>query len=355
MDSIAKRTYINLLKGWAVFLMLWGHCIQFLSCDDFDCFEDPVFKIIYSFHMPLFMLVSGYLFHFSLQKRTLPQILVHRTQAMLQPIIAISIIAFFTTTVPFSVLQGNRKIIFSGEWVDNIGSELLWFLWSVLACSVLVAICFKAVQSKFLRVCILIAGVVFVALFPNGEKNVFMYPYFILGFVFCRYEQKLTVVWKAAQYISLPVYPVLAFFMKREHFIYTSGLAGDVGLLRHMPVNLYRWALGLAGSLFMMCCIRLVFTVLNAKPFGARILAPADKLGQKSLQVYALSVIILSEYIPFVYQQIVNIIGSNILNFNHILYDVLWTPLIAVGVAVLLVGITKLLELLQISKIIFGR
>ena len=59
-----NRFYIDFVKGIAIFLMLWGHCIQFCAVGDFDFFENWVFKLIYSFHMPLFMLVSGYLFFY---------------------------------------------------------------------------------------------------------------------------------------------------------------------------------------------------------------------------------------------------------------------------------------------------
>lgn len=67
--------YLDTVKGVAIFLMVWGHCIQFFSVKGFDFFGDIVFKIIYSFHMPLFALVSGYLFYASASRRTPGEIL----------------------------------------------------------------------------------------------------------------------------------------------------------------------------------------------------------------------------------------------------------------------------------------
>ena len=55
------RFFINVARGLAIFLMLWGHCIQCCCLGDFDFYENDVFRVIYSFHMPLFMLISGYL------------------------------------------------------------------------------------------------------------------------------------------------------------------------------------------------------------------------------------------------------------------------------------------------------
>lgn len=45
-----RSTFINFIRGLAIFFMLWGHCIQYASCEVIDFFEDPVFRFIYSFH-----------------------------------------------------------------------------------------------------------------------------------------------------------------------------------------------------------------------------------------------------------------------------------------------------------------
>ena len=49
---------LDAIRGLAIFLVVLGHSVQFNVPDPFN---NPVFKIIYSFHMPLFISVSGYL------------------------------------------------------------------------------------------------------------------------------------------------------------------------------------------------------------------------------------------------------------------------------------------------------
>lgn len=44
--------YIDNLKGVLILLVVLGHCIQ---CTDLDFDHNAVFRYIYSFHMPLFM------------------------------------------------------------------------------------------------------------------------------------------------------------------------------------------------------------------------------------------------------------------------------------------------------------
>lgn len=70
-QSETKRIkYIDTIKGFAILLVVMGHAIawqfdNFLSllgnANDYRIYFWWLF--IYSFHMPLFMFVSGYLFH----------------------------------------------------------------------------------------------------------------------------------------------------------------------------------------------------------------------------------------------------------------------------------------------------
>lgn len=70
-----KNPFIDFLKGVAILLVLIGHCIQYGSGAIFLkeelYWENIVMKIIYSFHMPLFIAVSGYLFWKSVKRHGL--------------------------------------------------------------------------------------------------------------------------------------------------------------------------------------------------------------------------------------------------------------------------------------------
>ena len=53
-----RIAYIDRLKGFAILLVVIGHVVQFLYCpNNFD--TNIVFRFIYSFHMPLFFILSG--------------------------------------------------------------------------------------------------------------------------------------------------------------------------------------------------------------------------------------------------------------------------------------------------------
>lgn len=46
------------LKGWLILLVILGHAIQSTLAK--DCFDNHLWNLIYSFHMPAFMAVSGW-------------------------------------------------------------------------------------------------------------------------------------------------------------------------------------------------------------------------------------------------------------------------------------------------------
>lgn len=57
-----RMPQFDVLKLFAIYLVIWGHCIQYLISRYPP--EEPMWYFIYSFHMPLFMIVSGFfLFH----------------------------------------------------------------------------------------------------------------------------------------------------------------------------------------------------------------------------------------------------------------------------------------------------
>ena len=59
MEKQARIKYWDLLKGIAIFLVVWGHTIQYGGSGSIF-FDNKAFIFIYSFHMPLFLLISGY-------------------------------------------------------------------------------------------------------------------------------------------------------------------------------------------------------------------------------------------------------------------------------------------------------
>lgn len=65
-NSKSRNIYFDILKGIAIILVAYGHVLQTFNSN----WESSIIgKTIYAFHMPLFMLISGYFFYPSVKKR----------------------------------------------------------------------------------------------------------------------------------------------------------------------------------------------------------------------------------------------------------------------------------------------
>ena len=76
--------------------------------------------------MPLFMLVSGYLFYHSFQKRNMTQLLEHRMRGMLQPIVMGTFLNNVLLLFPGLILSNSLFFLY-GALFQGLG-ESLWFL-----------------------------------------------------------------------------------------------------------------------------------------------------------------------------------------------------------------------------------
>ena len=104
---------LDFLKGIAIFLVFLGHAINW--CHP-DAYNDRLFNYIYSFHMPLFMFISGY---FSFKLINSWSDIKKKFYQLVVPIIAYSIVSGF-------ILQGEIKV---SKFLDIllVPENGLWF------------------------------------------------------------------------------------------------------------------------------------------------------------------------------------------------------------------------------------
>ena len=349
-DNFDKRRFLNFLRGIAIFLMLWGHSIQYCCGGQFDFFENTAFKIIYSFHMPLFMLISGYLFFFSAQKREAGELIEYKTKSLLYPILMCSLLNFILTTLISSIFSSsfleNYPMLFGGVQINS-----LWFLWSVLACSLAVAIAVKLFKNTISKALFIVFGIGVVAILPCGEMNIYMYPYFVIGYIYAEKKNCFKKIRYVFSVISCLIFVVMLFFFEKKHYIYTSGLIGGKNTIDNLKIDFFRWAIGLFGSVTAIFICRCVYKLISKSKISVGI----ELLGQNSLAVYALSVSLLSYWLPWLSNKVLALFPIIDWN-NHIwFYNLIVTPAVATLYSVALSLIIKLLKKTKLYRLIFGR
>ena len=91
---------MDALKFFAIFLVLWGHCIQYLIPGDY--WEKPLYRIIYSFHMPLFIAISVFFFVMTL-KNDYIKLIKKRFVQLILPVLSWGLV--------YSALNGGGDIL----------------------------------------------------------------------------------------------------------------------------------------------------------------------------------------------------------------------------------------------------
>ena len=122
-----RDRFIDFARAMLILLVLVGHHIQFVLYNGSDRFwADPVFKLIYIFHMPLFMGVSGYLAGCSLGRHSL---VAHIRKKSLQLILPMAFWCLLGA-LP-ALLDGASTGRFGRLWIGSFLGNY-WFLWAVL-------------------------------------------------------------------------------------------------------------------------------------------------------------------------------------------------------------------------------
>ena len=119
---------IDILKLFAMFLVIWGHCVQFMLTSNH--LDEPAFVYIYSFHMPLFLMVSGLFAHRAVTSaRECGSWLLVKARQLLLPCIAWGLLMSFGNLL-LPLINGTHpdKSLLSTLWTN------FWFLKSLFIC-----------------------------------------------------------------------------------------------------------------------------------------------------------------------------------------------------------------------------
>ncbi len=306
MEKKSERALLpDLLRGFAVILVVFGHCIQEGSGAAYSIeqqyFDDRLYQFIYSFHMPLFMMISGYLSWRGIERASerggWANLLKRRAASLLTPVFAWTALDYVRILI-INSLNGEPQpealvFVYFYNALNN-----LWFLWAVWWCFLVVL-----VMHRFLRDNIGIYVLGFLALFviPDGlgvGACKYMLPYFLFGYYMhdCMHRrgwklEDMSRAWIVAG--TGLVFAGLFLCYDRDAFIYLTGykLIGK-SVKEQLWIDLYRMLVGFAGSLFFVFLwqyIVVCFDRINGTGkmrTGCRVL---QKLGADSMGIYILS------------------------------------------------------------------
>ena len=196
--SKKREPFWDWLKGILAFLVVWGHGMTYMPG---DYLNNIVYVIIYSFHMPLFVFVSGY-FYATKCEIPLKDIAIKQFKRLLVPQFAFCILGIIVWTFSgdlydFLIFDENGRLS-----LKNIYHYLTsaWFVWCIFFCSVIVNFFVLYTKGQLKCVVILALSLLMVAFFyydylPGpfflNEQVIRQLPFFVLGILLRKNIEKI--------------------------------------------------------------------------------------------------------------------------------------------------------------------
>ena len=175
---------IDCLKGIAAALVVLGHVIQY-SRDGFE--SNAVYNVIYSFHMPLFMFLSGWVMTWVIKDGLdLKAFLKKRLVSLMLPFCVWAVIgSTYRSIGSFAHLSFKLFVQCLGSYIVT-PEHGLWYCWVLFFICAIHAVIFKASGKRWGRgILLLTAFLLWLLPIPNycGLYNMRrLFPYYIAGY-----------------------------------------------------------------------------------------------------------------------------------------------------------------------------
>lgn len=306
MDKRNEREILpDILRGFAIILVVFGHCIQEGSGESYRnealYFSDRLYQFIYSFHMPLFMIISGYLSWGSIHKangrKERTALLKRRAASLLTPVFLWTAVDYIRILIS-NYINGEPQpealiFVYFYNALNN-----LWFLWAVWWCFCIVYFMHYIFKDN---VFLYLLGFFAFFVIPDGlglGAYKYMMPYFIAAYYWHDYIQGKKDILNKTPKIWMIIFAGIVFaglfiWFNEDSFIYLTGykLIGK-NMAVQLMIDLYRTLIGFVGSSFFILLWQYVLMKIgriNKKGsvrFGFKML---QNLGVHSMGIYILS------------------------------------------------------------------
>ena len=333
----SRLQYIDLSKGILIFLVCLGHAIQYTTAEK-NFLDNPIWQIIYAFHMPLFMILSGWFFKVD-KWSNLPLQIAAKITRLIVPLFSFNLIIWV-----LQVVFGARD---TSSFLDWMGCETFylfamryWFLMALFMSYIITLLLKLTIRSNIviMIICLFLGFL----LKPLGKYYIgFMLPFFFMGYLLNTYKhiwmqhiQKLLIINGALFFIMLLGW-------RGEWTIYYTELrslsSGQMNW-HNLLVGIYRFIIGAAGSWFVI-----IGMMKLSQHFTRKISSIITALGSSTLGIYMCQTIFFDTYLSkqgFVLEGHTWIVTSFILGImvcglcyvlNHLLQQSKWTNILLLG------------------------
>lgn len=293
-----RNPWFDNMKGLLILLVVFGHSIEVYRDIEGHSLTLYLYNLIYFFHMPLFIMISGYFFRANRYDRTIKLMIVYIIWQVLN-----SILIPFMNDGKWVTLTPDSKIweLFQPNWT-------MWYLLAIIAWSITTPYFLKFKYPLIIAVILAIwAG--YTEDLPKWfsfRKLITFYPYFLIGYylsnknILTKLGEK-TNSWKnPLKYVAVGIVLVGSFGM----YLFTKGGYNTSILFMRDSYNYFDWSFfkGAFIHLFMYMII-IFFSVSLALLIPKKTpLVLINRFGVSSLFIY-----LVHTFFVRVYRHLINV------------------------------------------------
>lgn len=336
-----RNKTIDFVKGLLIILVVLGHGLQF----DFGTrykdaelfFDDYLFRAIYTFHMPLFMFICGYLFYHS-NKKDYTFVILSKLKS-----IGIPWGTYYLIIYGLVFLFGQMDTFYFSHFIIMMRSNM-WFLSSLLINIIVVASITHLWPQKGnpqwgLFLLFLLSFFIPGRIIPN--THIFMIPYFLLGY-WCSQKKLDLQLYLKNKYVMFALtcmFLTILFFFNRELTIYRGGdicIITDKGFdFSILGKDVLRYLIGIINGLWFLRISHLLLSFCKSNN-------AITHLGRMTLAVYGFQCI--------AYVIIIEYLDKNRIDIPH---NYVTPTIVTLLILLLCVFIIKLCKLNKYSSLFF--
>lgn len=318
--------YWDICKGLAMFLVVWGHCLQNLTTDNGYWLSDSASEIIISFHMPLFMLVSGYFAYSSLWK-TFSQVMGKKVVQLLLPSVVWGLIVSSAAMLVHRDFSAERF-----QYILTITLYSFWFLKALFMCYLITMIGAYAYRKWYVWGLLVVVLLLLLAGEPlNYSSTISMLPFFCAGLFLKRYENEIFGRPKSFLIGSVFIYAIcMTIWQSGDYNLYLHPFTWNLGGVKCM---LIRSLIGISGSLAVILMIKYI----SQKKVYVKFWNLMAHIGSMTLGIYLIQVMLAEGTLKVFSRYVDDLILRLPIMFQTFTYDLIITPLVAclvIGVCV---------------------
>lgn len=329
-EIIDQRHLINEIKGLLILLVVIGHAIQYVMCDGIEYWNNPAFKFIYIFHMPMFMIISGYLSYKSLKNEKFVDLVKMKFTAFLLPVLVWS--TLYVTVSKFRMIGDPIEVIFN---IIKNALGNLWYLWVLFFCIVIIS-CLSKVSRNYLGLSLFLWVIL---LSITVEQSIvimmkYLLPFYVFGIALNKYNSMLGVGKSIILFIiAIPLFLLIYLSWNQSDYVYVWKYNWSVEWL---SIMLKQYVGGMLGSYILLFIMqrKVKYVIWNWLAY----------LGEISIYIY-----ILQSYYFAAIQKIIN-------RYDNYEYGIITALCVVISVILFSVVIERLLSKKYVlNLLLFGR